>query len=88
MWILACHTRVTGGTNRGEIAGEITIRGLTRPITLNAQLFTERGSTGFDRISILLRGSVSRSAFGASGYPGFVGDEVTLDILARVVRVE
>jgi polyisoprenoid-binding protein YceI len=81
-------TKVTGSANRGEMDGEITIRGVTRPITLTAQLFTESGRGDLDRVSILLRGSVSRSAFGASGYPSLVGDIVTLDILARVIRVE
>lgn len=83
-------TRVSGTATRATVEGEITIKNVTRPITLTAQLFRERGAPAGsrDRLSILLRGQISRSAFGASGYPGFVGDTVTLDILARIDRAK
>ena len=33
-----------------------------------------------------VRGQFSRSAFGADGWAGMVGDVITLDILARIQR--
>ena len=83
-------TRITGNVNSARIEGEITIRGVTRPITLDAQVFRQFGTEVGDRrkLSILLRGSVNRSEFGADGYPGFVGEIVTLDILTRITLAE
>ncbi len=69
-----------------KVDGDITIRGVTRPITLDAQLFRPQGATGFDRLSVRLQGSIDRRAFGASGFPQFVGPEITLDIITRVRR--
>lgn len=73
-----------------RIAGDLTIRGETRPIVLDAQLFRPRGQAEGDRsrLSIRLRGSVLRSDFGADGWSDLVGDEVALDIAVWVDRAE
>ena len=70
------------------IAGNLTIRGVTLPVTLAAQIYRQKGTAEGDRnaLSILLTGTVSRSAFGASGFPDMVGDDVRLKILARIRR--
>ena len=72
------------------IEGLVTIRGVTRPVTLNGQVYRQPGTEPGerDRLSILLTGAVSRSAFGASGWPDLVGDEVRLRILARIRRLD
>ena len=44
------------------------------------------GEDDFSRLTVALRGQVSRSAFGADGWAGMVGDVITLDILARIQR--
>lgn len=71
-----------------RIDGDITIRDVTRPIVLDAQLFRPGGQEAGDRsrLSIRLRGSVSRRAFGADGWSNLVGDEVALDISVWVDR--
>ncbi len=69
-----------------KVDGDITIRGVTRPITLDAQLFRPQGATGFDRLSVRLQGSIDRRAFGATGFPQFVGPTIELDIITRVTR--
>ena len=71
-----------------KIDGNLTIRGITRPVTLNAALFRQRGSEAGDlsRLSFRINGTVSRSAFGASGYANLVDDTVQLNIVARVKR--
>ena len=71
-----------------RVTGDITIRGQTRPIALDAQIYRQRGQAEGDRsrMSILLRGTVDRSDFGATGWSDMVGNEVALDILVRVSR--
>lgn len=70
------------------ITGRITIRGVTRDITLDARLYRPKGSRPGERdnLSILLTGTVSRAAFGATGFSDMVGDEVRLKIFARIRR--
>lgn len=69
------------------VDGNLTIRGVTRPITLAAQIFRPKGSAEGDRSALIvhLKGTVSRSAFGASGYGDLVGDPVKLDIRAHIL---
>ncbi|WP_299966075.1 YceI family protein [uncultured Roseobacter sp.] len=71
-----------------EINGDLTLRGVTLPMTLAAQL-TRPPGTAPDDLSVLtiaLNGALSRSAFGATGYPNLVEDEVRLDIIAEIQR--
>ena len=82
---LAKDGRLSGGA---RISGNLTMRGVTRPITLNVNLYRARGSATDDlgQLTVRLDGQVSRVAFGASGYPELVDDLVTLDILAVIRR--
>jgi len=81
-------TSVRRAGDGAEITGNLTLRGVTRPVTLNAVIYRQKGTAPGDRsnLSILLTGAISRSAFGASGFAGQVGDEVRLKILARITR--
>lgn len=74
----------------GEIDGLLTIRGVTRPVTLNAAVFRQNGTAEGDlsQLSFRISGAVSRSAFGASGYSDIVQDTIQLDIAARVIAAE
>lgn len=76
--------------NEAEVAGDITIRGITRPITLRGGLFREEGRAPGDRSELLVRltGFVNRSEFGADGWSDMVGDRVDIEILARILRAE
>jgi polyisoprenoid-binding protein YceI len=81
--------RATGGGGaKAEIEGLLTIRGVTRPVTLAAEVFRREGMPEGDRsrMAIHLDGRVSRAAFGATGWPDMVGDEVRLKIVARIDR--
>ncbi|MEO0664746.1 MAG: YceI family protein [Pseudomonadota bacterium] len=82
-------TRITGTINDGQIEGLVTIKGVTRPVTLDAQVFRQRGSTENDlsRLSVLMRGTVDRREFGADGFAQFVGPEIRIDILTRLDRL-
>lgn len=80
---LAADGRLSGGA---RITGLLTIRGQTRMVTLKAGVFRPQGSAPEDlsRLQARLTGTISRAAFGATGYPGLVQDEVILDIHAVV----
>lgn len=71
-----------------KIDGTLTIRGVTKPVTLNANLFRQTGTSTNDlsRLSFRLTGAVNRSEFGASGYSNLVKDTIKLDIVARIKR--
>jgi polyisoprenoid-binding protein YceI len=82
--------RVRAAGAGATVDGDLTIRGVTRPVRLNAQLYRQKGSAPGDlsRLSIRLTGSVSRAAYGATGWADMVGDTVALDILARIARAD
>jgi len=79
-------TLVTGAGETAEVTGNLTIRGVTRPATLLAQVFRPQGSDENDRsrLTVRLTGSVKRSDFGAAGWSDMVGDEVRIVITARI----
>ena len=80
---LGARGRISEGA---EIDGDLTLRGVTRPITLQATLSRSAG-TPPDDLSVLyiqLTGHLSRQAFGASGYAGLADDRVDLDIRAEI----
>ena len=70
------------GKGGAIMTGTLNVRGVTQPQTFTAQLFRPAGTKAGDRseLTIRLKGSLSRSAFGATGYSSFVGDTVELDI--------
>ena len=72
-----------------KVSGWVTIRGIKQPMVLAAQIYRQKGTAVGDRshLSIHLTGAVMRSKFGATGWSDMVGDEVRLDILARIARV-
>ncbi|MCR9125140.1 MAG: YceI family protein [Rhodobacteraceae bacterium] len=70
------------------ITGQLQVRDVTRTVTLIADVYRAAGTRPDDlgRLSIRLRGSISRSAFGATGYGDIVGDEVLLNVMADLRR--
>ena len=61
-------TSVRKSGDGARIDGQITVRGVTRSQQLNARLFRPAGSDpgDLDQLRILLDGTLSRSAFGAT----------------------
>lgn len=77
-------------TPKGAVVkGHISIRGVTKPIVLTASFFRRQDSNPQDlsNLMVLLTGSVSRAAFGATGYPNLVGDQIDLHIVANIKRL-
>jgi polyisoprenoid-binding protein YceI len=71
-----------------EVTGEVTIRGVTRPMVLDAVIWRQRGTEAGDRsrLTVQLTGRLKRSDFGATGWSDLVGDEVRLTIIARIAQ--
>ncbi len=73
-----------------KVDGALTIRGITRPVTLDARLYRQQGSAAndFSHMTVRLTGAVNRSDFGATGWADMVGDQVRIDIRAQIARVK
>lgn len=73
-----------------SVEGLLTIRGVTRPVTLDAMIWRQKGHAEGDlsQLTVRLTGAVLRSDYGATGWADMVGDEVRLTILARIARVD
>lgn len=68
--------------DEAKITGNLTLNGVTRPVTIDAE-FTGAGTNPFNqRETVGFEGDVTikRSDFGLSGFIPMVGDEVKLDI--------
>lgn len=83
-------TSVQASGKGAKVLGNLTIRGVTRPTTLTAGIYQQQGSADGDlsRLTVRLTGAVNRSDFGATGWNDMVGDQVRLDIIARIRRVD
>lgn len=68
--------------------GTLRVRDIDRPVTLNARFFRqpERAPQDLSTLVIELTGRLSRSAFGATGYPDLVADTIALRMLATLNR--
>lgn len=71
------------------VEGNITVRGVTRPITLMAEIFRQFGTEENDlsKLTIILTGTLDRTEFGATGWADFAGNEVRLRIVARIQQL-
>ncbi|MEM0935573.1 MAG: YceI family protein [Pseudomonadota bacterium] len=66
--------------------GNLTVRGVTRPVQLRARFLRPPDSDPdvLDELAILLTGSISRAEFGATGYANLVADQIDLRIRAAI----
>lgn len=69
-----------------RVTGLLTLRGVTREISLGAELYRQPGTPPGDLrlLDVRLRGALNRFDFGASAYPALAGARVGLDIRARI----
>ena len=82
-------TKVTKtGENTAKVTGDLTIHGVTKPVTLNAKFnaagpnpLDKKYTTGFE-----VSGKIKRSDFGVKTYVPVIGDEVDLIISAAFVK--
>ncbi len=79
------------GANTAKITGDLTLRGVTKPVTLDAVLNgTAKANPmmGAERIGVSARGTINRSDWGMSFGTQFVGDAVELQIEAEYKRAK
>ncbi|MBB94092.1 MAG: hypothetical protein CML68_05740 [Rhodobacteraceae bacterium] len=71
------------------VLGRLTMRGETHPVTLTAKMDGQTGLPSYlpEAATMRLTGEISRKAFGATGYPGLIGDRIKLDIAAPMRAV-
>jgi polyisoprenoid-binding protein YceI len=83
---LGARGRISEGA---QIDGNLTLRGVTRPVSLDATLSRPAGSApdDLDILYVDLAGTIDRRDFGAVGYPQLVEPQVTLDIHAEIRAV-
>lgn len=75
-------TAVKAEGTTATITGDLTLNGVTRPVTFEAE-FTGAGTNPFSKkatIGFEAETTIKRSDFGVSAYIPFVSDEVELDI--------
>ena len=84
-----------GDDSRFAVAGELTIKGVTRPITLDGELYgTVVDADGSERMALALRGQLDRSDYGLvwnrvlETGSVLVGDTVDLRLDVAAVRVD
>lgn len=79
-------TSVKSAGDGAAVTGDLTIRGVTRKVTLRADIYRQKGTDATDRdhLTVRLTGKVNRSDFGATGWSDMVGDEVRIVITARI----
>ena len=88
-------TKVTLGANGrlsegATLAGELTLRGVTRTVRFDAALYRPAGSAAdsLDQLEVHLKGAINRNDFGATGYPDLVDPIVGLNIRAEIAVSE
>jgi len=72
-----------------EVEGLLTLRGVTRPATVQVRIIREPDAPKDNSQLVLeITGSLSRSAFGATGYQNLVGDQIDLKFFVWINRAE
>ena len=80
-------TRIVPNEKGAQITGDLTLKGVTHPVTLDA-VFQRRADAPADNSELILqvKGTVSRKAFGVIGFPELVDDEITLRFQVHLIR--
>ena len=91
----AAHPQITFNSNaivdtepgHGTMTGDLTLRGVTKPITLTVTYNgTSADLIGGRRMGFSSTGAFKRSDFGSTAWRGPVGDDIDLTIEAEFVR--
>ena len=81
-------SRLAQNGDRAQLTGNITVKGITRPITLNARIFRTVGSATDDQDNLIVRlsGQINRNDFGVDGFKSYVGDILKLAITVQIEK--
>ncbi len=79
---------VATGTSTFDVTGDLTIKGVTKPVTLNATInkADNHPMRGVPTIGLSATGSLSRSEWGLGKYVPAVGDEVRIYITVELIK--
>ncbi|WP_424969546.1 YceI family protein [Dinoroseobacter sp. S76] len=82
-------TAVRAQDGGAAVSGNLALRDRTQPVALAARFFRQpdRDPGDLSRLVIELRGELSRSAFGATGFADLVADRIELRCLATIDRI-
>ena len=78
----------SAGADKLRITGDLTIRGVTKPVTLDVEGPSKpiNDGQGHLHMGVSATGTLNRTDFGMTGYPGVVGNEIKLTIDAELVQ--
>jgi polyisoprenoid-binding protein YceI len=78
----------SAGADKLKVTGDLTIRGVTKPVSLDVEGPSKPLDDGHGHlhIGISASGTLNRTDFGMTGYQGVVGNEITLTIDAELVQ--
>lgn len=77
------------GKRTADITGDLTLRGVTKPVTVKAT-FNQAGVNPVDKtysLGFAGKATIKRTDFGVSAYAPAVGDTVTLELEAELKKV-
>jgi polyisoprenoid-binding protein YceI len=83
--------RIIRTGNTATVEGLLTVKAITRPITLQARFIRTADApeaAPLARVGVQLTGSVDRRDFDILGYPGLVDDMIGIDVTAWMDRVD
>jgi polyisoprenoid-binding protein YceI len=78
----------SGGDGKAKVMGDLTLLGVTKPVTLDVTLVGSTASHPFMKkpaLGFTASGTVKRSEFGMANMVGAIGDDVTLQIEAEMI---
>lgn len=78
------------GDKTAEVVGDLTIKGVTKPVILQATFNGQAESPmeGVQRLGFSATGSFKRSTYGINNWVPFVGDEIKVRIEAEFTEVK
>lgn len=79
--ILFNSNSVSQTGERVTMRGDLTLHGVTHPVTFNVSLLEKHG----DRMRLMISGAVNRHDFGISSYPKLVEDRVQINFGIELV---
>ncbi len=71
------------GKDTAKVTGDLTIHGVTKPVTLDVKLNQVGKEMGKDTVGFTAKGTIKRSEFGIGAYVPAVSDEIELSIEAE-----
>jgi polyisoprenoid-binding protein YceI len=81
-------TKITGTPKAAKIDGILTVKGISKPVQLDARLLrcARCAEDDFSKLVIDLKGSINRFDFKVDGFPKLVGPTIKLNMRVRLLQ--